>query len=420
MYRNLIFWSTVLLGCLLASQALGVQFNHDEHSGFILVCTYCHKEDAGNMIPPREDCLRCHEQDLVEQISFAEAETHGPVWPMAHGQAARENKIDCNGCHQVDFCYECHQAAPGDKMSELSSNMANPHRPDFRLNHADVAAAKPQTCSTCHGRTSCTDCHTRMKYGDQQVQFDHDNHLALLEKEQVCISCHKEDAGGIIPAKGNCHDCHAEDFIGQVSFPGTKTHGPVWSMNHRAAAKGNSYDCSACHDQSYCMDCHKAGFADEMGELGNNMINVHRSEFMVSHPIPARTDPQLCSSCHENKFCSDCHANFAPQDLAILSHRRGWSGMTADDVQHDLFTPDMCQTCHPDSVLPAHQWSQSHAREARKNLVVCQSCHPEGDTCLTCHSAKTGLRINPHPKDWDDMKNRLRDASDNRTCRKCH
>jgi hypothetical protein len=150
------------------------------------------------------------------------------------------------------------------------------------------------------------------------------------------------------------------------------------------------------------------------------MINVHRSEFHVTHPIAARTDPQLCSSCHENKFCVDCHARFAPEDLAILSHRKGWSGMTNTDTQHDLFTSDMCQTCHPNSVLPSHEWSSVHAREARKNLVTCQACHPEGDICLTCHSARSGLRINPHPKDWDDMKDRLKDASDGRTCRKCH
>jgi hypothetical protein len=71
-------------------------------------------------------------------------------------------------------------------------------------------------------------------------------------------------------------------------------------------------------------------------------------------------------------------------------------------------------------VLPTHEWYPNHAREARKNLATCQACHPEGDVCLTCHSARTGLRVNPHPRDWDDIKDRLRDASDNRTCRKCH
>jgi hypothetical protein len=252
------------------------------------------------------------------------------------------------------------------------------------------------------------------------VQFNHDEHLTYLEEDQTCAACHKQEAKTIVPAKADCLECHEDEFYTEVSFSGTKTHGPVWSMNHRPAAKGNAIDCSACHEQDYCMECHTAGFANEMGEFGNNMINVHRSEFMVSHPIPARTDPQLCSSCHEPKFCSECHDNFAPEDLAVQSHRKGWSTIAVAGTEHENFTEDMCQICHPNSVLPAHQWSQSHAREARKNLVTCQSCHPDGDTCLTCHSAKTGLRVNPHPKDWDDMKSRLRDASDNKTCRKCH
>jgi len=253
------------------------------------------------------------------------------------------------------------------------------------------------------------------------VQFDHDEHQTYMEIEPTCGVCHKQDSREIIPVKEVCLECHEEEFYQEVSFPGIKTHGPVWSMNHRAPAKSDTPNCSACHEQSDCMECHKAGFADEMGDFGNNMINVHRSEFDVTHPIAARTDPQLCSSCHENQFCVDCHARFAPADLAIQSHRRGWSDNTLDG-HHAFFNEAQCAGCHPNgSVLPSSTgWSSVHAREARKNLVTCQACHPEGDICLTCHSARTGLRINPHPKDWDDMKDRLQDASDGRTCRKCH
>lgn len=251
------------------------------------------------------------------------------------------------------------------------------------------------------------------------VQFNHDEHQTYLEEGQTCTVCHIPDAGMIVPAKADCLECHEEDFYAGVTFPGTSTHGPVWAMNHRGPAKSGVIDCSACHEQKYCLDCHKAGSADEMGEIGNNMINVHRSEFSVTHPIAARTDQQLCSSCHEKKFCNDCHDRFAPEDLAILSHRKGWSEGTLGGL-HASYSVLQCQGCHTDSVLPVHEWSNSHAREARKNLATCQACHPEGDVCLTCHSAKTGLGINPHPKDWGDMKDRLQDAGDNRTCRKCH
>ena len=251
------------------------------------------------------------------------------------------------------------------------------------------------------------------------VDFDHATHQPYVEGAP-CSTCHVEGAKDIVPELSVCLQCHDQGFIDTVKLPGLKTHGPVWALNHRPFAKGSTYDCSACHQQSYCLECHTSGRADEMGEFGNNMINVHRSDFQVTHPIAARTNPQLCSSCHEQKYCLDCHNSFAPADLAILSHRRGWSDLSVSGAPHSTFAEDSCQTCHPNSVLPSHQWASSHAREARKNLATCQACHPEGDICLKCHSATSGLRVNPHPKDWGDFSGRLERASDGKTCRKCH
>ncbi|BCR05995.1 c-type cytochrome [Desulfuromonas versatilis] len=251
------------------------------------------------------------------------------------------------------------------------------------------------------------------------ADFDHAAHLTYLPDEP-CTTCHREDAKTIQPDQAVCLDCHDEAFVKEVKLPGLKTHGPVWPLNHRPFAKGNTYDCYACHQQFDCLECHKSGFADEQGAFSNNMINVHRSDFHVTHPIAARTDPQLCSSCHENRFCLDCHDNFAPEDLSVVSHRRGFRNITVSGTPHEQFNESQCQICHPNSVLPTHEWSSQHAREARKNLATCQACHPEGDVCLRCHSARSGLRVNPHPSDWDDIKGRLDRASDSRTCRKCH
>lgn len=253
------------------------------------------------------------------------------------------------------------------------------------------------------------------------VTFDHDQHNSYLEGTP-CSACHLEDARSIVPETSACLECHDKAFAETVELPGTRTHGPLWAFNHRPFAKGEAQDCAACHQQDFCLECHTSGFADEQGDFGNNMANVHRSDFQVSHPIAARTDPQLCSSCHENNFCFDCHNTFAPGDLAVLSHRRGWSDLTTSPSgpAHALFDESQCQTCHPDSLLSSHDWTSSHAREARRNLATCQACHPEGDVCLTCHSARTGLGANPHPDDWDDIQGRLDRASDGKTCRKCH
>ena len=258
--------------------------------------------------------------------------------------------------------------------------------------------------------------------------FDHQAHLGEYIPDTSCDTCHLADAQSIVPTTTVCLDCHDKDEVAEIDLKQSKTHGPVWALNHRAEAKGSAIDCASCHAQEYCLECHKSGFADEMGEFGNNMVNVHRDDFMVSHPIPARTDQNLCSSCHETRFCSDCHDDwrFKTGDIGSPSHRRSF-GLGFDDSNidsiHQGIDSSQCDSCHlQSSVAPDfHSWSIGHAREARKSLITCQACHPDGDVCLRCHSAKGGAGgFNPHPKDWSDFQKRLDRASNGRTCRKCH
>ncbi len=255
--------------------------------------------------------------------------------------------------------------------------------------------------------------------GADAEMFDHGAHQKYLDGE-TCQTCHVDGAEGIVPEKALCLECHEAEFVGEVTFSGLKSHGLTWSQSHRFAARGGVIDCAACHQQNDCLECHQAGFADEMGFAGNAMLNVHRSDFSVSHPISARTNPQLCSSCHESQFCSDCHNAFRASDPTLLSHRRSLGDVLGNGIAHENFADSQCQTCHPGSVLPQYQWAKQHAREARRNLVTCQACHPDGDVCLKCHSANSALQVNPHPEDWGDMDDRLRRASNGRTCRKCH
>lgn len=246
-------------------------------------------------------------------------------------------------------------------------------------------------------------------------QFDH-----LKHKENTgsaCTPCHQPGDASVVPDLGRCKECHKEGYAAEL--PGQETHGPAWVLRHGLPVKQKLYNCEACHEADFCSDCHHAGFADEEAA---RTVSVHRSDFHVTHPIAARADARQCEACHDKDFCVDCHETFNPADLAFSSHRRGWSDLRTSPSGpiHASFTDSQCATCHPDSVLPAHQWSANHAREARKNLATCQACHPDGDVCLHCHSARTGLMVNPHPEDWDDIKDRLKAASNGKTCRKCH
>lgn len=248
--------------------------------------------------------------------------------------------------------------------------------------------------------------------------FNHLTHNDYLTG-QKCVTCHLNGAAEITPSMETCLSCHDRAFVDGVELPSLATHGPLWGLNHRTFAKGAAANCNECHQQADCLECHKAGFADEMGSFGNDLANVHRSDFLVTHPIASRTEPQRCYSCHETRFCSECHERFAPEDLAVASHRRGFSDGTLGGA-HTQFNDHQCADCHRNSVLPSHQWSAQHAREARKNLATCQSCHADGESCLKCHSAVSGLRANPHPAEWNEISGRLEKASGGRTCRRCH
>lgn len=241
--------------------------------------------------------------------------------------------------------------------------------------------------------------------------------IVLLASVTWALTSHKDFAQQEIK---ECNACHQSSGV-------VPNHGSMWTKEHRLYAEKQPNNCKDCHQQSYCLECHTGGGIDSDLHVSTSGVDYmpksHRTDFRELHPIKALDDPRSCYRCHDaKKFCNECHSKFNQNDLRILSHRRGFSDLEVKQggPRHSTFTAAQCQTCHPNSVLPRHQWSASHAREARKNLVSCQTCHPEGDVCLKCHSAISGLKVNPHPRNWGKISGRLKDASDNRTCIKCH
>jgi hypothetical protein len=234
---------------------------------------------------------------------------------------------------------------------------------------------------------------------------------ALYEKHP-----HKDYAAMSIK---ECTQCHQ----GEGAAP---NHDADWVRGHRLVASKSDKNCADCHDQQFCLDCHTGGGIDADLKTGNYRANYipksHRTDFRELHPISAIDNPQTCTRCHDSRFCSECHAKFRGQDLMVQSHRRGWSDLpaTAGGPVHSTFNTSQCPTCHPGGLLPKHVWSADHAREARRNLQACQTCHSDGEVCMTCHSARRGLLINPHPRNWNSVKDRYRSKSGGRSCIKCH
>lgn len=190
---------------------------------------------------------------------------------------------------------------------------------------------------------------------------------------------------------GECNECHKGEGV-------APNHEADWVRLHRSMASKTGHNCADCHSLSFCKDCHFGGGISADLTVSNwqrdYIPKSHRSDFTQIHPIKALDNPQTCYRCHDKKFCNDCHSRYPRGSMRIRSHLpSGPNGQTY------------------------MLWGNEHATEARRNLQACQSCHPEGDVCLRCHSARGGAGINPHPKSF--RGDAIKDRSD-RACIKCH
>jgi len=188
-----------------------------------------------------------------------------------------------------------------------------------------------------------------------------------------------------------CNSCHKGEGV-------APNHDGDWVRSHRVLSSKAGANCSQCHNQSFCLDCHQGGGINAdltIATFGRDYVpKSHRSDFINIHPIKALDNPQSCYRCHDQKYCSSCHDRFPKGSMRIKSHL--------------MLGPD-----HQRYAAAINE----HAIEARRNLQSCQTCHPEGDVCIQCHSSG---KTNPHPRNWNSIKGNYKDRAGSKVCLKCH
>ena len=121
---------------------------------------------------------------------------------------------------------------------------------------------------------------------------------------------------------------------------------------------------------------------------------VYRGDFMVRHAIEAQSQSARCVRCHTVNTCDTCHV------------ARGVSGNRSGS-----------RNPHPAGWVGGNPNSKSaHGHEARRDIVLCASCHEQGPAtnCIQCH--KVGAYGgNPHPGGWKSNQ-----GEGSRMCRYCH
>jgi len=325
-------------------------------------------------------------------------------------------------------CAACHPAATTSRSAvddllptEAACRVCHPI--DRSQPELVVPGAPPVACRACHAGYAAGAPIGRVYLPPPPLKFDHSAHrdtpceachgdlrtVDLATTQQLptmaaCLRCHRDGA-----EERHCADCHLARRGGLIETRfehGTlipahdglgDAHGPDFKDHHSQEARQTGATCTACHDQSECVGCHQGVIKP---------LDFHPGNYLLIHAVDARRGKPDCSACHRaQSFCVGCH------ERSSLG-RRG-------DTQFNPVDPD--RAFHPPGWASTGPGPNLHARDARRSITSCASCHRE-DECLTCHSAQPGgPRASPHPRNWrGSAQCRALDRGNRRMCLRCH
>jgi hypothetical protein len=276
------------------------------------------------------------------------------------------------------------------------------------LGSAPEALPSEATCLQCHKdektKGNCGFCHTDVEHAAPparpaaSVVMSHEKHIERVKED--CAVCHRElpepfARGTPTPAMATCLGCHEHDqeyaaasctschpTLDKVALRPLSdfSHQGNYIARHGADARGSAATCAACHDQTFCADCHARTVATRVEvKFPEDVARpfIHRGDYLARHSVEAASDEASCKKCHGNDFCQSCHQaqNLTPTAARPRDpHPVGWTLPGARDF---------------------------HGEAARRDIASCASCHDQGprSNCVGCHRVG-GLGGNPHPASW--------------------
>lgn len=105
----------------------------------------------------------------------------------------------------------------------------------------------------------------------------------------------------------DCSECHS----GKLAAFNHKA--PGFFAKHRFYAQEQRMACAACHEESFCSDCHahkeEIKPSDKYSDSPERNL-PHRGDYLSQHKIDGRINPASCARCHgrqNNEGCKTCH-----------------------------------------------------------------------------------------------------------------
>ncbi|HTW66695.1 MAG TPA: cytochrome c3 family protein [Bryobacteraceae bacterium] len=219
----------------VSGKYVAIKFTHLAHfevkQKFNLDCTTCHyaiPQSTGLSdltLPKMVDCVACHDTSRNVPAEF--------------------RMTNCQTCHADTV------TGLFTPTSHTRNVMPASHTVNFRINHADEAAAPDAPCYVCHlnvrpatqGASNCQACHSVMRPATHTARWKDDLHgkYAAIDRTS-CATCHQADF---------CVRCHNE-------LPRSHEPLPVFAGGgHATLALLDTRACLTCHTfQNTCSECH--------------------------------------------------------------------------------------------------------------------------------------------------------------------
>jgi len=209
---------------------------NQKHTDFMTMpaCFRCHTQEPVKDAPSGK-CTRCHDRGSAhaptnhQSADFLQSE-HGKLASAEESRVpwlnAKEPTSTAQGTARVQANGADSQYSDGEALKKVS---------------------QVNTCSTCHAKSFCTDCHGLQMPHPTGFRATHAKSSAA--SEPVCAKCHGSGAN-------SCSDCHHGTEIGYKIDPSR-----TWLQQHSdATGLASEADCArpgGCHSSpAYCADCH--------------------------------------------------------------------------------------------------------------------------------------------------------------------
>jgi len=261
--------------------------------------------------------------------------------------------VKCWQCHQEPRPWYAYPMKLADRAQLLSRDIrAHSTRETTAPVDSRVPGTEPvkdDVCLQCHDANRKATSGFRIKI----------NHVEHAKRNGSCISCHVrtahpiEDRSNPLTLMSQCFTCHGTPEKPEASAA-----------------------CSLCHPTGYKL-------------LPQSHANT-RAWQQRRHAVTAKHDPKQCTMCHQQSFCDDCHGLPMPHPDDWTKGEQGHAAVAETNravcTRCHTEKPDPCSMCHHKAYDPAvGSWVRQHPAEVKKQgTSSCLDCHATS-YCVQCH-----------------------------------